>query len=124
MSEQVQEQGGGGTAQVIVAALLVVAGVAGYYLLGDANVWLRWAVVLGGLVLGGLVFMFSAQGRGFAAFVTDARTELRKVIWPGKQETWQTTAVVFGFVVISGIFFWVLDLFLAWATKLLSGQGG
>ena len=54
----------------------------------------------------------------------EARNELRKVFWPTRQETWITTAVVFGFAVIAGIFFWLLDLLLAWATKLLSGQGG
>ncbi|MFT3907254.1 MAG: preprotein translocase subunit SecE [Steroidobacteraceae bacterium] len=124
MNEQVQEQGGGGTAMTVVAALLVLAGVAAYYVLGNSNVWLRWAAVVAGLALGGLVFTFSAQGRAFARFIAEARIELRKVIWPSKQDTWQTTAVVFGFVVISGVFFWVLDLFLAWATKLLSGQGG
>jgi len=124
MNEQVQEQGGGGTAMTVVAALLVLAGVAAYYVLGSSATWLRWAAVVAGLVLGGLVFTFSAQGRAFGRFIAEARIELRKVIWPSKQDTWQTTAVVFGFVVISGVFFWVLDLFLAWATKLLSGQGG
>ena len=52
----------------------------------------------------------------------DARNELRKVFWPTRNETWMTTLVVFGFAVLLGIFIWFLDLFLAWATRLLTGQ--
>jgi preprotein translocase subunit SecE len=48
---------------------------------------------------------------------------LRKVVWPTRQETFQTTAVVLGFIVIAGMFFWLLDLVLASLTRLLSGQG-
>jgi preprotein translocase subunit SecE len=55
--------------------------------------------------------------------VLDSRIELRKVVWPTRNETGMTTLVVFGFVIIAGLFFWVLDLVLAWATKTLSGQG-
>jgi preprotein translocase subunit SecE len=54
----------------------------------------------------------------------DSRSELRKVFWPTRNETWITTAVVFGFAVIAGLFFWGLDLILAWATRALTGQGG
>ena len=70
------------------------------------------------------MFGLSAGGREFKQFVIDARNELRKVFWPSRQETWMTTLVVFVFAVVMGVFFWLLDLFLAWATRLLTGQGG
>jgi len=125
MNEQVREQqAGGGTFLLWVAIALIVAGVAAFYLLGDQPTWLRWLAVAAGVGLGGLVFALSPLGRDFKQFVLEARNELRKVFWPTRQETWITTAVVFGFAVISGIFFYLLDLLLAWATKLLSGQGG
>jgi preprotein translocase subunit SecE len=126
MNEQVREQeaGNGGGFLLWVAIALVLAGVVGYYLLGAQPGWIRWLAVVAGVALGALVFATSASGRGFWQFALDARNELRKVFWPGRQETWTTTAVVFGFAVIAGIFFWLLDLFLAWATKLLTGQGG
>ena len=66
---------------------------------------------------------WSQYGRGFWQFVLDSRVELRKIVWPNRQETGMTTLVVFGFVIVAGLFFWVLDLGLAWATKALSGQG-
>ena len=56
--------------------------------------------------------------------MVDSRTELRKVFWPSKDETLKTTLVVFVFAVVAGLFFWLLDLFLAWATRHLTGQGG
>jgi preprotein translocase subunit SecE len=49
---------------------------------------------------------------------------LRKVVWPERSETYRVTAIVFGFVIFAGLFFWVLDLFLSWATRYLTGQGG
>jgi preprotein translocase subunit SecE len=126
MNEQVrqQETGGAGSAPLWIAGALVLAGVVGYYLLDGQSLWLRWGSVVAGLVVGALVFGLSASGREFLVFLAEARNELRKVFWPTKNETWITTALVFGFAVIAGLFFWLLDLFLAWATRLLTGQGG
>ena len=76
-----------------------------------------------GIVLGLGVLAWSEYGRSFWQFVLDSRIELRKVVWPTRNETGMTTLVVFGFVIIAGLFFWVLDVVLAWATKTLSGQG-
>jgi preprotein translocase subunit SecE len=126
MNETVRQQDAGGASNVPlwIAVALLLAGVAGYYLLGNSNAWLRWGSVAAGVLVGAAVFFLSAGGRDFRHFVVDARNELRKVFWPGKQETWITTGLVFGFAALAGVFFWLLDLFLAWATRLLTGQGG
>ncbi|MFO1400716.1 MAG: preprotein translocase subunit SecE [Steroidobacteraceae bacterium] len=127
MNEQVQQQGAAGGADkalLAVAAILVVAGVAAYYVLAAQPGWVRWLALVAGLVLAAAVFGISASGRAFWRFMLDSRIELRKVVWPTRQETFQMTAVVFGFLAVAGLFFWVLDLFLAWATKMLTGQGG
>jgi preprotein translocase subunit SecE len=126
MNEQVQDQdaGRGNSALLWVAIALVIAGVVGYYLLTAQPGWIRWLAVAAGLAAGALVFAVSSGGGVFKQFVLDARNELRKVFWPTRQETLMTTAVVFGFAVIAGVFFWLLDLFLAWSTKILTGQGG
>ena len=124
MNEQVrEEQTSGSSLPLWIAIVLVLAGVTGYYVLGTQPALVRWACVVAGLVAGGLVFGLSAGGRDFRQFTVDARNELRKVFWPSKNETWITTAAVFVFAVVAGIAFWLLDLFLAWATKLLTGQG-
>jgi preprotein translocase subunit SecE len=120
---RVQDAGTVDKVKLSVAILIVIAGVAGYYLLANQAAWMRWLAVIAGLVLAGVVVAFSCYGREFRRFVELARIELRKVVWPTRQETLQTTLVVFGFVVVAGIFFWLLDLALAWATKALTGTG-
>ena len=108
-----------------VAIAFVVAGLAGYYVLGGAEAWwLRWLAVAAGLALAAAVIVPSSYGRDMHQFVLDSRVELRKVVWPTRRETGLTTAVVFGFVVIAGVFFWLVDLVLAWAAHHLTGQGG
>jgi preprotein translocase subunit SecE len=126
MNEQVrqQEAGDASKAPLWIAITLLLAGVVGYYLLDTGKAWLRWGSVVAGFAVGAAVFFSSASGRDFREFLLAARGELRKVFWPTKQETWITTALVFGFAIIAGLMFWLLDLFLAWATKLLTGQGG
>jgi preprotein translocase subunit SecE len=103
---------------------LVLAGLVGFYVLRGQSDWVRWLSVIAGVALAAGVFAISAQGHAFWQFMQSARVELRKVVWPERQETFRFTAVVFGFVVISGLFFWLLDVFLSWATRLLTGQGG
>jgi preprotein translocase subunit SecE len=124
---EVVKQDGAGTADTVklAAAVLIAAGgvAAFYWLKGGQENWVRWLVFVGALVLGGLIFAFSYQGRTFWKFALDSRIELYKVFWPTRNETLVTTAVVFGFVVIMGLFFWLVDMFLAWATGSLLGTG-
>ena len=108
-------------AQLTVAILCLVAGIAGYYLLD--NLWLRWGSVVAGLALGGVVVALSGYGRRLWAFSESARVELRKVVWPTREETGKTTVAVFIFVTLAGIFFWLLDLLLAWATRFWTNSG-
>ena len=123
------EAGTADKAKLTVAIVIVIAGVAAYYVLANQPGWqgwltVRWLAVVGSLVLAGLVMAFSRYGAEFRRFMELARIELRKVVWPTRTETLQTTAVVFGFVIIAGVFFWLIDLVLAWATKALTGTGG
>ncbi len=110
-------------AKLGLAALIVVGGVAGYYLVGG-QWWLRWACVVASLVVAAAVVAWSRYGTDLRQFVLDSRTELRKIVWPTRNETGMTTLVVFAFVLVAGVFFWLLDVGLAWLTRHLTGQGG
>jgi len=105
-----------------VAVLLVCAGIAGYYILGESAMIIRIALVLAGVVLGALVALTSAPGKQFYAFAQDSAAETRKVVWPSRKESIQTTGVVFLFVVIMAVFLWVVDGGLLWVVKLLMGR--
>jgi preprotein translocase subunit SecE len=116
--------GGADTAKLVVAILLVLGGIAAFYVLRAQPDWQRWLAVVAGVVLAVLVFGSSGRGQSFFEFVIESRVELRKVVWPTRQETGMTTLAVFLFVIVAGLFFWVLDVFLSWATRMLTGQGG
>src|SRR5687767_9280101 len=125
MNENVETQAGPlDIAKLALGLIVLVGGIAGFYLLGEMPLVVRWLIVLGGLVVGCLIAVQSQYGRDFWQFVQSSRIELRKIVWPTRQETMQTTIVVFVFVIVAGLFFWVLDMVLGWATKFLSGQGG
>jgi len=81
-------------------------------------------MVLGGLAAGVVLAMTSTQGRRLWAFIQGSRIELRKVVWPTKQETTQTAIAVFVFTLIMALFFWGLDSFLLWLTRSLVGSVG
>ena len=127
MSEAVPQQGAGGaadTAKLVAAVLLVLAGLVAFYVMRTQSDWIRWLAVVAGIVLAVAVFGTSASGKGVWQFVLDSRQELRKVVWPTRQETGVTTLAVLMFVILAGVFFWALDVFLSWATRYLTGQGG
>jgi preprotein translocase subunit SecE len=119
-----QEVGAADKAKLGVAIAAVVAGIAGYYVLGGGAAWQRWTAVVAGLVIAALVLAFSRYGSDFREFVASARVELRKIVWPSRQDTGMTTVIVFVFVAVAGFFFWGLDVLLSWATRALTGTGG
>jgi preprotein translocase subunit SecE len=125
MSEQVQESATPlDSAKLVAGVLVLAAGVAAFYVFPALPIWLRWIIVLMALVLGALVSLQSHQGKIFWAFVQASRVELRKVVWPERQETTQVTIVVFVMVLVLSLFFWGLDTLLALLTRYLTGRGG
>jgi preprotein translocase subunit SecE len=124
MTEQVQQTAGAvDTAKLVAGVAVLAGGIAAFYMLGDLPIWVRWLIVLAGLVLGALIAVQSYQGRTFWQFVQSSRVELRKVVWPSRQETWQVTLVVFVMIVVLGLFFWGLDALLGFLTHWLTGRG-
>ena len=98
-----------------LAILLVIAGVGGFYYFGEHALVLRVLYVIGGLLAGVAVGWFTAPGQEFFAFARDSWGETRKVVWPTRKEAIQTTAAVFGFVVVMAVFLWLTDKGLEWA---------
>ena len=95
--------------KVSIAGLLAVAGLAGFYLLSASATVVRLGSIVAGFVLGGVVAWFSAPGQQFFAYARDAVTETKKVAWPTRKESFQTTGAVFAFVIIMALFLWISD---------------
>ena len=106
------------------ALLLLIAGVAGFYYLRDSAMVLRVISVLAGIILAVVMVWFTPQGRQFYAFSRESSEETRRVVWPSRKETMQTTGIVFAFVLVMAIFLWMVDAGLLLAVKYLMGQEG
>jgi len=100
--------------KLAIAVALVAAGVAGYYLLAEQALVLRILAVLAGIAAGAALAWFTAPGSTFAVFARESIVEVKKVVWPARKETVQTTAAVFAFVVVMAVFLWVSDKTLEW----------
>jgi preprotein translocase subunit SecE len=105
------------------AVLLVLAGLAGYYLLNTQPMPLRVTAVVAGIVLAIGAAAMAPLGRAAWQFALDSRVELRKMVWPTAQVTRRTTLAVIVFVLFLGVFFWLVDMFLAFSTRHLLGTG-
>jgi preprotein translocase subunit SecE len=101
-----------------------MTGIGAFYYFSELSTFVR---VLGLLAAGGasvaIVFK-TALGRETWDFVLEARGEVRKVVWPTRAETVQSTLVVMGMVVVMAILMWFLDAVLLWTVRLLTGPGG
>ncbi|MEJ2346843.1 MAG: preprotein translocase subunit SecE [Gammaproteobacteria bacterium] len=124
MNSKVEAQGSkADVAKLTVALVLLVGGAVAFNYYAQEPLVLR---VLAILVVAGValaIVMQTALGRRSWGFVKDSRTEVRKVVWPTRKETTQTTLVVIVMVIILGFLLWIMDSFLLWAVKLLTGQG-
>ncbi len=107
----------------IVVALLGGA-VGAFYYFADQSLLLR---VIGLLLVAGASLFVAVQtekGRVAWDFVRESRTEVRKVVWPTRKETVQTTLIVLAVVALTAGFLWLVDALFAWVVRLLIGQGG
>jgi len=111
------------TIKLLLAAFALVGGLyAYYYYETDLAQAYRVLMVLGGTIAGIGIAMTSAQGHRLWHFIQGSRVEIRKVVWPTKQETTQTAIAVFVFTLVMMLFFWVLDLGLLKLVGYLVGD--
>jgi preprotein translocase subunit SecE len=110
------------TIKLLIAAAALIGGLYAYYYY-EATVAqaLRVLMVLGGTAVGVGIAMTSTQGQRLWHFIQGSRVEIRKVVWPTKQETTQTAIAVFVFTLVMMLFFWALDSGLLWLTRTLVG---
>jgi len=97
-----------------LAFVAFAAGLAGFYALSNSPTIVRVGVIVAGVVLALVIAWFSEPGRRLVAFGQDSVQETRKVVWPSRKETIQTTVAVFAFVVVMALFLWITDKTVEW----------
>ncbi len=105
----------------VLVLILVAAGVYGNSYFADQSLLYRVLGLLGLAMVAGLVALQTTQGAAFWTLTKESRTEIRKVVWPTRQETVQTTLIVLGFVLLVALFLWGLDALLGWLVSLAIG---
>ena len=97
-----------------LSLLLLGAGVAGFYVLAEQAMILRVLAVFAGAGAGIAVAWMTEPGRRFFQFSRESGSETKKVAWPSRKETVQTTGIVFAFVLAMAIVLWITDKSLEW----------
>ena len=108
----------------VFSVVFVIAGVAAFYYFSEVQLLYRvlGLIVIAAIVLG--MMLTTDIGRAVWSFVLESKMEVRKVVWPTREETMRTTLLVFAMVFIVGLILWLLDMFLFWGVRLLTNQGG
>lgn len=108
----------------IAAITLAALGVGGFYFYGDQSLLYRIGGLLATVAMALALLSTTARGRALWVFAQGSKQEVRKVVWPTRQETLQTTLLVVAVVVIVAVFLWLMDILLLWLVGMLTGQGG
>lgn len=101
--------------------ILLAGAVAGNYIFGEESVLYRAIGVVVAIAVAGLIAMQTEKGRSAVIFAKESKTEIRKVVWPTRQEAIQTTAIVLVATFIMSIIMWGLDSVLFWVVGFITG---
>ncbi|TKI03121.1 preprotein translocase subunit SecE [Martelella alba] len=124
MSANTEAQGSGRSLEVlkwIVVAILLVVAIVGNYYYRDFSLPLRALVVVLLIAIAGGVALMTTKGKSTVAFAREARTEVRKVIWPTRQEALHTTLIVAAVTAVMSLILWGLDGILVRLVSFITG---
>ena len=108
------------TLKMASAVAILLSSVFSFYYFAELSVLIRVLAVIFSVILSLIIFFSTQRGIIFWDFLQGSRVEMRKVVWPTKQETIQTILTVFMFVLVLGIFFWLLDFLLLYITTSIT----
>jgi preprotein translocase subunit SecE len=122
MKKQVDSKKSGYSINAILSIVIFVASLAVFYLnpLALISLLFKVLILVAGLVVAGLVFISGSEGKSFVSFMKETKIELKKVVWPTREETTKTTGMIIIAVIIVSIFLWIVDAFFTWMVQLLT----
>ena len=109
--------------KLIFALLVLLGGVVAFYIFSDQSLLIRVLGLLVVVAISVAIAMTTEIGQASWGFFKDARTEVRKVVWPTRKEAGQTTMLIMAGVVLVGILLWLLDMGLLALVQMFTGQG-
>ena len=119
--ETTQSNGTLDTVKLVLAFAAAAGGIVAFYWFGAQPLWQRALMVAGGAVLGIVLAIATQPGRELWGFVQGSQVELKKMVWPTRQEAFQTTLVLVVFVIILAVIMLGIDWVLAWGVEKVLG---
>ncbi|QTH62817.1 preprotein translocase subunit SecE [Psychrosphaera ytuae] len=124
MSANVEQSNNGlDVVKWVIAIALLAGAVIANNMFDQESVLIRAVGVVAAVVIAGFFAATTAKGKTFIGFAKESNKEVRKVIWPSRQEATQTTLIIFAATAVIAIILYFLDMFLRWAVALLTGIG-
>ncbi len=120
--EQAKAASAGDIVKYALALALVVAGLFAFYWFGEWPTAVRVLAVVGGLIAGTVVFLTSFKGAQTREFLSESRFELRKVVWPTRQEAGRATVMIIIAVIVISLILAGFDVVIQWVVKWLLGR--
>ncbi|MFN4262836.1 MAG: preprotein translocase subunit SecE [Thioalkalivibrionaceae bacterium] len=109
-----QESGALDTAKLALVVVILIAAIFGYYWAGDASTLLRVVGLLVAVAVAVAIGYTTHKGRQLAGFLGNSRTEVRKMVWPTRIETTQTTLIVIAITILVALMLWLMDSLFGW----------
>lgn len=109
--------------KLVICPVLIIVGVVAFYHFSDLLLLYRVLGLVAMVSLAVGVCFTTAKGQAVWQFMVESKQEMRRVVWPTRDETVRTTLLVFTMVFIVGLILWLLDMFLLWAVQLLMTNG-
>ncbi|MFM2318235.1 MAG: preprotein translocase subunit SecE [Pseudomonadota bacterium] len=129
MSSKVEQQTSSfDTIKLILSLVLLLVGIGGFYYFDTwkgepVSVLIRVLGLLAFIAVAVVIAATTEKGRNLVSFLKDSRMEVRKMVWPTRAETMQTTLMVMVIVLLLSLFLWLVDMLLGWGVKTLLGGG-
>ncbi|MGH8582738.1 MAG: preprotein translocase subunit SecE [Gammaproteobacteria bacterium] len=105
-----------------LAIILLAGAVAAYYYFSEHMVLLRVIGILVAAVVSAAIALQTAKGRELAGFMKESQIEVRRVVWPTRDEAMRITLIVIAMVIVAALFLWLLDILVSWLVGLVTGQ--